>query len=166
MNLLVNSELGRAQLALLLTTLVYFAMNGAQIFETAVLIPKWSAAPPESFGLLRGPYALDLKTFWIVAHSVHELTFIAAIVLCWKLELRNPLLVLFALHLAVRVWTLAYFAPQIIDFQAIATVTESPVDLTERVQHWRSWNYLRVGIFLAVSFGMVPLCLRASQLGR
>lgn len=110
----------RAEIWLLITILIYFLMNGAQIFETAVIVPKWTAAPPESFQLFKGKYGLDFKPFWIALHSIHEISFIAAIAFCWKIdELRNWLLVLFAIHFAVRVWTLIYFAPNIIEFQKI-----------------------------------------------
>lgn len=162
MNTLTESYLSRAETWLFITTLAYFLMNGAQIFETAVLVPKWSAAPPESFKMLQGTYGIDLKTFWIVIHSIHEITFIAAIVFCWKIEsIRTGLLILFAIHFAVRVWTLIYFAPNIIDFQKITILTE---DLTARVQRWRLLNYVRVAIFIAVSIGLIPLCIKIMNL--
>jgi hypothetical protein len=112
------SDLTRAEIWLCITILTYFLMNGAQIFETFVLVPKWTAAPPESFGILKG---MDLKTFWIVVHSIHEITFVLAILFCWKIApVRNGLLFLFAIHFAVRVWTLSFFAPNIMDFQKVA----------------------------------------------
>jgi hypothetical protein len=42
----------RAEVWLLITTLVYFLMNGAQIFETVLFVPKWTISPPENFGML------------------------------------------------------------------------------------------------------------------
>lgn len=72
--------LSRAEVWLFITTLAYFFMNGAQVFETAALVPKWTAAPPESFHFFRGKYGIDLKTFWIIVHSLHEITFLLAIV--------------------------------------------------------------------------------------
>lgn len=150
-----------AQISLFVTTLLYFAMNGAQIFETAVLVPRWTASPPDSFTLFRGPYAIDLKTFWIATHSIHEISMIAATVLCWKLEVRNALLLIFFLHLAVRVWTLAYFAPEIISFQRIAETGEAGLDLVRRVTLWKRWNILRVTAFVVLGFSMISVCLRA-----
>jgi hypothetical protein len=150
----------RAETLLWITTLVYFLMNGAQIFETAVIVPRWTAHPPESFQLLGGKYGLDLKTFWIIIHSIHELTFIAAIAFCWKLDLvRNWLLLLFAIHFAVRVWTLVYFAPKIIEFQKIANNGGGDADLSERTKRWKYLNYLRVGLFIAVSLALIPICI-------
>lgn len=151
----------RAEAWLCITTLVYFLMNGAQLFETFVLIPKWTAAPPGSLQLFKGKYGLDLKTFWIIIHSIHEITFILAIIFCWNItEIRNWLLILFAVHFAVRVWTLAYFAPNIIRFQKIANTGETVADLPARTKKWKQLNYLRVGLFVAVSIALVPLCVK------
>jgi hypothetical protein len=160
MNDITEGYLVRAETWLLITTLIYFLMNGAQIFETAVIVPKWTASPPESFQLFRGQFGLDFKAFWIAMHSIHEITFLIAIAVCWKLEIRNWLLVLFAIHFAVRVWTLAYFAPNIIEFQQLANVTSADTNLLNRATWWRNLNYLRVGIFLAVSIGLIPLYMR------
>jgi hypothetical protein len=158
MNHITTEYLTRAEFWLLITTFIYFLMNGAQVFETAVIIPKWTAAPPESFQMFKGKHGLDLKTFWIAIHSVHEVSFIAAIAFCWQLELvRNWLLILFALHFAVRVWTVAYFAPRIIEFQRIANTGEQSHDLLPRATRWKNLNYLRVGVFIAVSLALVTL---------
>ena len=153
-------EFSAAQIALIVTTLIYFTMNGAQIFETAVLVPKWTAAAPESFTLFRGPHAIDLKTFWIATHAIHEVSMIVAIILCWKLEVRNALLLVFVLHFAVRAWTLGYFAPEIMSFQRIAESGEEAVNLLARVRRWKWLNLMRVAAFIALSFAMIPLCYR------
>ena len=165
MNTITANYLSRAEVWLFITTLAYFLMNGAQIFETAVIVPKWTAAPPESFQMFKGKYGLDFKVFWIVLHSIHEITFILAIIFCWKLDpIRNWLLILFAIHFAVRAWTLIYFAPNIIEFQKIANQTNSGTDLLNRTTLWRTLNYIRVGIFIAVSIGLIPLCIRIMNL--
>ena len=165
MNTITTNYLVRAETWLFITTLMYFLMNGAQIFETAVIVPKWTAAPPESFQLFRGKYGIDLKTFWIIIHSIHEITFILAIIFCWKLIfIRNWLLALFAIHFAVRVWTLSYFAPNIIEFQKIANTTNEGVQLLKRTMVWRNLNYIRVGLFIVVSIALIPLCIKLMNL--
>lgn len=156
-----ENYLTQAEIWLFTTTLIYFLMNGAQIFETVVIVPKWTAAPPESLQMFQGKYALDFKWFWIVIHSIHEITFILAIVFCWNLVvIRTWLLILFAVHFGVRVWTLAYFAPYIIEFQKLANKSVTIPDLTSRTTMWRMLNYVRVGIFIAVSLGLIPLCIK------
>jgi hypothetical protein len=165
MESITTNYLSRAELWLCITTLFYFLMNGAQIFETAVIVPKWTASPPESFLMFKGKYGLDFKVFWIVLHSIHEIAFILAIIFCWKLDLiRNWLLILFVIHFAVRVWTLSYFAPNIIDFQKIAETPTFTKDLIKRTSLWQTLNYIRVAIFMAVSFGLIPLCIKLFNL--
>lgn len=151
MNILHPAYFNRAELWLLISTLGYFLLNGAQLFETAVLVPKWSSRSPQSLSVLQGEFAPDLKTFWIIAHSLHELTFIAAIVCCWQLTgVRNSLLVIFGLHFAVRLWTIGYFAPQLMGFQKM-DVTQVSDHLTAAVLRWKNLNYFRVLLFMALS---------------
>lgn len=158
---IAESYLSRAELWMLITTITYFLMNGAQIFETAVLVPKWTANPPVTFSLLSDKNGASLKTFWIIFHSLHELTFILTIVFCWKIVvIRSGLLILFAIHFAVRVWTLSYFAPNIIEFQKIAEGLNTTTDLVKRANVWKTLNYIRVGVFIAVSIGLIPLFLK------
>ena len=140
-------------------------MNGTQIFETVVLVPKWTASPPNTFQLLADKNGLSLKTFWIVFHSLHEITFMLAIIFCWKLDpIRNGLLILLAIHFLVRVWTLAYFAPNIIDFQKMADTSNMGKDLVSRASVWQALNYVRVAIFIAVSIGLIPLYIQLMNL--
>ncbi|GGC39495.1 hypothetical protein GCM10011386_34470 [Parapedobacter defluvii] len=165
MEQLTTNYLTRAEMWLLITTLAYFMMNGAQLFETAAVVPKWTASPPASLAMLGGKYGLDFKVFWIVTHSLHELTFLLALVFCWKIDpVRNWLLLLFLLHVAVRIWTLIYFAPNIIDFQKIAASGTTDTDLLNRTSQWRILNYFRVGIFVAISFGLIPLYVMVMNL--
>ncbi|MBC9909889.1 transposase [Chitinophaga varians] len=162
---ITTSYLTRAELWLYITTLAYFLMNGAQLFETLVFVPKWTEAPPDNFRLLLDGRGASLKNFWIVFHSLHEITFILAIIFCWKIDFaRNWLLALFAVHFAVRVWTLAFFAPNIINFQKIAETHAVVKDLAAKTARWQTLNYLRVAIFIAVSIGLIPLCVRLFNL--
>lgn len=165
MELLTTPYITRAELWLCITTLLYFLMNGAQIFETLVFVPKWVNSPPDNFKLLSDGTEVSLKIFWIVLHSLHEITFILAIVFCWKIDpVRNWLLILFAIHIAVRIWTLSFFAPNIIAFQKMAETPSFAQDLINRTSLWQTLNYVRVGIFIAVSIGLVPLCIRLFNL--
>lgn len=45
MNLITTAYLCRGETRLLMTTLFYFLMNGAQLFETAVIVPKLFLPP-------------------------------------------------------------------------------------------------------------------------
>ena len=155
----------RALLWLTTTTTVYLLLNGAQVFETAVVVPNWTAAPPESLYLLQGPHGLDLKNFWIVFHSLHELTFITALILCWKIKMvRRQLILLLVVHIGMRVWTLTYFAPNIVAFQGMPASPTVDQSLVERADEWAFLNYVRVGTYLAISLAFIPLARRTARL--
>lgn len=165
MESITANYLTRAEIWLCISTLLYFLMNGAQLFETLVFVPKWVASPPDNFKLLQDGHGTSLKTFWIILHSLHEVTFILAIIFCWKIDpVRNWLLILFVIHFAVRVWTLSYFAPNIIDFQKIADTPNLAKDLINRTSLWQTLNYVRVFIFVAISLGLLPLCIKLFSL--
>ncbi|ATP58917.1 transposase [Pedobacter ginsengisoli] len=161
----MTNDLTRAEIWLCLTILIYFLMNGAQIFETLVFVPKWIDSPPDNFKLLLDGKGTSLKIFWIVFHSLHEIAFILTIIFCWKIDpVRNWLLILFAIHFAVRVWTLSFFAPNIIYFQKVAETPSLAKDLITRTSLWQMLNYVRVAIFIAISLGLIPLCIKLFSL--
>jgi hypothetical protein len=144
--------LKRALFWLVTTTALYLVMNGAQIFETVLIVPKWTAAPPASLAMFQGEVGLDFKAFWIVFHSLHELTFILALVYSWKLRVVRPWIVgLLIIHMAVRVWTVAYFAPTIIAFQRMPYSATIDPGLVEKAAQWRARNIIRVVLFGAVN---------------
>ena len=160
------NQLAKPEFWLCLTTLIYFLMNGAQIFETLVFVPKWTTSPPDNFKLLLDGPGISLKSFWIIFHSIHEVTFILAIISCWNMiSIRNCLLLLFGLHFAVRIWTVLYFAANIIAFQKIAETGELISNLATKTATWQGLNYLRVAIFIAVSLGLIPLCIELLKQG-
>lgn len=139
-------------------TAAYCVMNGAQLWETAVMIPAWTEAPPASLVFFHGPYGLDFKQFWIAVHSVHEVIFLLSLVFNWKVRQRRaPMLLLFLAHIAVRVWTLLYFAPTIVEFQQIPYSAAVDPQLAAEAALWRTLNYLRVGLFFAVNLGLALL---------
>ena len=159
------SYLRRSLFWLVTTTAVYLLMNGAGIFETALIVPAWTAAPPASLGLFQGDYRLDFKAFWIVFHSLHEITFILALVLCRKLKaVRHWILVLLLVHMAVRVWTVAYFAPTVIGFQSMPPSPSVDPGLVREAARWRTLNLIRVLLFMAVNLALLPLIFRVGRM--
>lgn len=70
--------------------------------------------------------------------------------------MRRWLPLLLCAHIAVRVWTIAYFAPTIIAFQQMAySSTIDPPALVEKEAQWRNLNYLRVLMLMAVSLALI-----------
>ncbi|KAA2220759.1 transposase [Chryseobacterium sediminis] len=161
MESLTATYITRAEIWLCITTLLYFLMNGAQIFETLIFVPKWASSPPDTFKFLQDGKGTSLKFFWIILHSLHELAFILAIIFCWKIDpVRNWLLALFIIHAAVRVWTLTFFAPNIIQFQSLASSSSISEEIVSRISLWKTLNYIRVAIYIVISIGFIPLCIK------
>jgi hypothetical protein len=155
----------RALLWLVTTTAVYLLMNGAQIFETLLIVPAWTAAPPASLGLFQGAYGLDFKAFWIVFHSLHEITFILALAFCWQLKtVRHWLLALLVVHMAVRVWTFVYFAPTVIRFRSMPPSPGIDPALIQEAARWRTLNLVRVALFMAVNLALLQPIYRVAHL--
>lgn len=151
-------KIKRADLWLFLAVSLYFLMNGAQLWETAIMIPAWTAAPPQSLYFFNGPHGLDFKYFWIAIHSIHEVFLLLALIYNWKWTgRRNMMLVLFVIHIGIRVWTLQYFAPTIIEFQAMEPSHMIDSQLVEKANLWKNLNYLRVGLFFMVNLGYAYL---------
>lgn len=146
---------------LLINILVYFLMNGSQIFETLVFIPKWTENSPNNFNLLLDKPGVSLKSFWTIFHSIHEVIFIFNIIAYWQMpNLRNWLIILFLLHFAVRVWTILYFAPNIIQFQKIAKGSKVYDDaIVKIVSQWKRLNVIRVALFILISIALVSIYL-------
>lgn len=116
-------------------------------------------------GHVPGGHRLDFKVFWIVVHALHEITLILALAFCWKLAtVRRWLLVLLAVHVGVRVWTVAYFAPVIIAFRNTPYSPTIDPGLVEKAARWRSLNIIRVALFVAVNLALVPLILRVERM--
>lgn len=135
----------------------YFLMNGAQLWETALMVPAWTAAPPSSLIVFQKPYALDFKVFWIVMHSLHEIIFIVALYYNWKIKKRrNLMVVVFLAHLGIRIWTLIYFAPTLMEFQRLPYSDTMDLILKEKATQWRNLNDLRVVLFFALNFLLIP----------
>ena len=152
----------RASIWLFFATALYFVMNGAQLWETALMVPAWTAAPPESLFFFKGPYGLDFKYFWMIVHSVHEVVLLLAIAFNWRLRSRrNIMLILFVIHVAMRVWTLTYFAPTLMGFMALEIRPGTDAALLEKATTWKLLNYLRVGIYVMVNIGYALLLVRA-----
>lgn len=148
----------RADQWLMYSIFAYFLMNGAQVWETALMVPAWTAAPPASLIFFQKPYGLDFKAFWIVTHGVHELIFTGALVFNWQIRSRRKALLLILLgHVAVRVWTLLYFAPTIIEFQQVPYSNTVDAFLVQKAALWRHLNYLRVAIFFALNLLLIPV---------
>lgn len=159
-----DHSLSIATYSLLLNLLIYFLMNGAQIFETLIFVPRWANGNLKNLQLLNiESKSANLKTFWILFHSIHEVIFLVSVLFCYRMEgIGRFLVILFLIHFLVRVWTVVYFAQKIIRFQTLAETNDSHFsdNVRSEIKKWVFLNYFRVGIYLGISICMLPLVIK------
>ena len=67
------------------------------------------------------------------------------------------MLAIFGAHMALRVWTLAYFAPNIIFFQSLPEADTVDAALQAKAALWRNLNLVRTGLFLVLNLAVACL---------
>jgi hypothetical protein len=72
-------------------------------------------------------------------------------------------LVLFIIHMCIRVWTIVYFAARIIEFQNWNEPTLSK-EMAQKMANWTKWNYLRVFIFISISIALVSVTCKVLRI--
>jgi len=107
----------------LAATSLELVMIGGGLYEQMVVDPVWPKRPdviqPSKGGIRRG-------RFWIVAHSLFELTLIGSLILAWSAPpLRTWLLLALASHAITRIWSFGYFIPKALAFETAGTVDEA-----------------------------------------
>ncbi|MGH8431622.1 MAG: hypothetical protein ACREUF_14595 [Solimonas sp.] len=83
---------------------------------------------------------MSRRRFWIPAHVAFELALIAALVAAWSQpDVRAWLLVAFASHAVMRIWSAFDFIPKALAFERAdpATVTEDAARAWTRRSRWR-----------------------------
>lgn len=148
----------RANLWLIITIVLYAMVNGAGYWETFNVVPLLASDPPLSFHIFQGPYGLRYEKFWIIIHTVHEISFILAIWLNWKITKRRYLLfIAFGAHILLRIWTLLYFAPVLNGFWDYPVGTKIDIALQQQTESWKNWNLLRVFLYSTVNIGILAI---------
>jgi len=91
------------------------ASLGGGIYESVVLDPVWPGRPaiiqPQHGGVSR-------RRFWIPVHGAVEVALVAAVIVTWgHPDVRTPVLIAFASHAVVRIWSLVDLVPKVVAFQ-------------------------------------------------
>jgi hypothetical protein len=110
---------------------------GGGLYEFVVVDPAWPRRP-EIIQPARG--GVSRKRFWIPAHTAFELLLIAALVAAWsRPEVRNLLLIAFASHVIMRLWSAFDFIPKALAFERAepSGITEEAARSWSRRSRWR-----------------------------
>jgi hypothetical protein len=139
-----------ARFSLILMVLLSGMDLGGTFYEHALVFPVWSANPPSTFALIQPQNGgISLIRFWIPVHSLFTLGLILALVLNWsKKNTRKLILLAFTSYAVMRIWTFAYFVPEIGAFIEMPLTTPSSLELTARAMRWGMLSHGRTVLVL------------------
>src|SRR5690606_6001930 len=93
---------------------------GGGFYESIIINPQWSAQPPATFSLIRQDTGMPLPKSCIPAHIAITILMIAALAFNWRMPARRALvLVALGSYVVMRVWSFAYFIPEMLAFQNV-----------------------------------------------
>lgn len=111
-----NDEVSTPALILLSAVVLLGCSSlGGGLYEALVLDPVWPGRP----AIVQSRHGgVSRRRFWIPVHAAFEVTLVAAVVVAWgHPDVRTPLLVALACHVAMRVWSFADFIPKAVAFE-------------------------------------------------
>ena len=124
-----------------------FSMAGAiggGLYEHMVLTPIWSASPPSSFAIIQPGTGVPLQRFWIPVHVGITVSLVVALIVNWRdTKVRRLLVVGLASYIVMRVWSGAFFIPEMLAFQQVPLDSSATADLITRVDRWTSLTLWR-----------------------
>jgi hypothetical protein len=127
--------------------LLCFSMAGAVgggLYEHVVLMPLWAASPPSSLAIIQPGTGVPLQDFWIPVHVAITAFLLVSLVLVWKeRKARYLLLIGLGSYLAMRLWSVLFFIPEMLAFQQVPLDAPPSAELTARVAAWTFWTWFR-----------------------
>jgi hypothetical protein len=132
---------------------------GGGLYEYTVVDPAWPRRPdlvqPSRGGVSR-------RRFWIPAHTAFELSLIVALVAMWSSSaVRTPLLVAFAAHATMRLWSAVDFIPKALAFERADPTT---IDV-RAVRRWSRRSLGRLPLDLVTCGAMVAALVAVARNG-
>ena len=114
-----------AKWSLMLLCLSMAGAVGGGLYEHMVLMPLWAASPPASFAIIQPGTGVPLQDFWIPVHVAITVFLLLSLLLAWKeRKVRSLLLIGLGSYLVMRIWSVLFFIPEMLEFQQVPL--ESP----------------------------------------
>jgi hypothetical protein len=131
---------------------------GGGLYEVSVVDPAWPARPdivqPARGGISR-------RRFWIPAHVTFELLLIVSLVLFWSQPpVRNALIVAFASHALMRIWSAFDFIPKALAFERADPATL----MQDEGRRWTRRSWLRLPLDVITCGAMMTAFAAAARL--
>lgn len=133
-----------SQISLMITITAVALAIGGGIYEGFVINPQWSQNLPQSLSLVQEGTGIPLQKFWIPVHILITLSILLALALNWRNPVKRTLiLIAIGSYIVMRVWSFAYFIPEMLSFQKIALTGVADNELIARVQKWTTLTWWR-----------------------
>jgi hypothetical protein len=140
------------------TALAVMSLGGG-LYEFLVLDPFWPHRP-DLIQPARG--GVSRRRFWIPAHTLFELSLIAALVAGWgQSSIRGPLLVALTSHAAMRLWSACDCIPKALAFERADPATIS----AEAARRWSRRSLGRFPLDVVTCVGMFSALVAAARVG-
>jgi hypothetical protein len=147
-----------ANLTILFAAIIMSTSFGASLVETALHMTRYFAAPPASFSTWYGDQTHTIA-FWVPLQlGALVLSVIALIANWWSPARRRLLLVGLGAYVALIVWNIAYFAPEVRWLLRVAQGASMPSDFAARAHLWYVLTWVRQ-VVMAVPFFALMLTL-------
>lgn len=134
-----------------LACLSFSIVIGGAVYEHIAVVPEWAAAPPLSLSMFQGPYGLNPAPFWKNIHPVTLLLLVISLVLCWKTERRNYLLLTLSGYIVILIITFVYFVPNLIDITGTPYAETTDALLTSRAKTWEIGSLVRLSMLILLA---------------
>jgi hypothetical protein len=133
-----------AQWSLILLCFSMASAIGGGLYEHIVLTRMWSSSPPSSFSIIQPNTGVPLQRFWIPVHVAITVFLFLAIILTWgDSRVRLLLIVGLVSYIAMRIWSILYFIPEMLAFQQIPSDSAPTAELSAKVAKWTFWSWFR-----------------------
>lgn len=133
-----------------LACLSFAIVIGGAVYEHLAVVPRWSAAPPQSLAMFQGAYGLNAAAFWKPIHPVTLLLLALALAASWKTAARRPVLVVFASYVAILLITFIFFVPELLAITGTAYSETADADLTRRAGLWEILSLVRLAFLIVL----------------
>ena len=154
----MSQQISTGRLFLWLFVILFGIEIGAGLYEARVIVPVWSAAPPESvwgWNALRNAnpqFAVDAgRRFWMFTTPAIGLLSIATLISGWRTrpEHRKWLVAATASALIVVVATFVYFVPTLIELMTAGPDGANATRIAEKAHLWVTLNWVRAAVYIA-----------------
>jgi len=142
---------------------VWGCMLGGIFYETLVVIPAWTAAPPESLSIMTHPrYPIVPGRMWIPFSGLNTLLSIVVLIAAWNQPSRRRWLI-FAVGIVVlsHIMQFGFFWPKI---YSMIVPGAAPDAVASAARQYVTFNWLRVA-YVAAGFLATLRAFRIPSLG-